>query len=95
MSAARAVRPRSPKPSPTGTVDTRGPGRGYGTKVPPVRLPKVIAVANPLRPVPSDAGYLADVVRSVDWPVVLVGHSYGGSVISDVPADAGDIMGFL
>ncbi|MDM0074766.1 alpha/beta hydrolase [Variovorax sp. J2P1-59] len=42
----------------------------------------VIAVANPLRGVKSDAAYVAAVVDSVKGPVVLVGHSYGGSVIS-------------
>jgi pimeloyl-ACP methyl ester carboxylesterase len=42
----------------------------------------VIAVANPLRGVKSDAAYVSAVVASVKGPVVLVGHSYGGSVIS-------------
>jgi pimeloyl-ACP methyl ester carboxylesterase len=42
----------------------------------------VIAVANPLRGVKSDAAYVAAIVASVKGPVVLVGHSYGGSVIS-------------
>lgn len=42
----------------------------------------VIAVANPLRSVKSDADYVGAVVDSVKGPVVLVGHSYGGSVIS-------------
>ncbi|WP_208511078.1 alpha/beta fold hydrolase [Variovorax paradoxus] len=42
----------------------------------------VIAVANPLRGVKSDAAYVGAVVASVPGPVVLVGHSYGGSVIS-------------
>ncbi|CDX20568.1 putative hydrolase or acyltransferase of alpha/beta superfamily [Mesorhizobium sp. ORS 3324] len=43
----------------------------------------VVAVANPLRGVKSDAGYVADILSSIKSPVVLVGHSYGGSVISD------------
>ncbi|BDZ46265.1 alpha/beta fold hydrolase [Naasia aerilata] len=55
----------------------------------------VVAVANPLRGVPSDSRYVADVVRSLSGPVVLVGHSYGGSVISDVPADAGQIVALV
>lgn len=42
----------------------------------------VVAVANPLRGVKSDADYVADIVKSIETPVVLVGHSYGGSVIS-------------
>jgi len=43
----------------------------------------VVALANPLRGVRSDAAYVADVVASIKSPVVLVGHSYGGSVISE------------
>ena len=43
----------------------------------------VVAAANPLRGVRSDADSIAALVDSLDRPVVLVGHSYGGSVISD------------
>jgi pimeloyl-ACP methyl ester carboxylesterase len=43
----------------------------------------VIAAANPLRGLASDAAYVSSVVDSVDGPVVLAGHSYGGSVISE------------
>jgi pimeloyl-ACP methyl ester carboxylesterase len=55
----------------------------------------VIAAANPLRDLAGDAASVADVVRSVEGPVLLVAHSYGGAVISNVPADAGDITGLV
>jgi pimeloyl-ACP methyl ester carboxylesterase len=55
----------------------------------------VIAAANPLRGLAADAAAVADVVRTVDGPVVLAGHSYGGMVISNVPADAGEIVGLV
>jgi pimeloyl-ACP methyl ester carboxylesterase len=55
----------------------------------------VIAAANPLRGVAADAAVVGDLVRTVDGPVVLVGHSYGGAVISNVDADAGDIVGLV
>lgn len=42
----------------------------------------VIAAANPLRSLKGDADYVARIVKSVPGPVVLVGHSYGGEVIS-------------
>ncbi|RKE23539.1 alpha/beta fold hydrolase [Streptomyces sp. TLI_171] len=42
----------------------------------------VVAVANPLRGPATDAAYLRSVVDHIDGPVVLVGHSYGGTVIS-------------
>lgn len=43
----------------------------------------VVAVANPLRSVKTDAAYVSDILASIKTPVVLVGHSYGGSVISE------------
>jgi pimeloyl-ACP methyl ester carboxylesterase len=55
----------------------------------------VIAAANPLRGLAADAESVSDLVRSVDGPVVLVGHSYGGAVISNVDADAGQIIGLV
>jgi pimeloyl-ACP methyl ester carboxylesterase len=42
----------------------------------------VVAVANPLRGVKSDSAYLANLLDSITGPVILVGHSYGGNVIS-------------
>jgi len=44
---------------------------------------RVVAAANPLRSVRTDADAVSDVVKSIKGPVVLVGHSYGGSVISE------------
>jgi pimeloyl-ACP methyl ester carboxylesterase len=56
---------------------------------------RVIAVANPLRGLAADAAAVRDVVRTLDGPVVLVGHSYGGAVISNVDPDAGEITGLV
>ena len=42
----------------------------------------VIAAANPLRGIASDAEYLRSVLDSIDGPIVLAGHSYGGVVMS-------------
>lgn len=42
----------------------------------------VVAVANPLRGVRNDATYLRDVIAGLGRPVLLVGHSYGGIVIT-------------
>jgi pimeloyl-ACP methyl ester carboxylesterase len=42
-----------------------------------------IAVANPLRSLEGDAQYVRDVVNGVGGPVILVGHSYGGLVITE------------
>src|SRR4051812_16976768 len=55
----------------------------------------VVAAANPLRGLAADARAVSDVVRSVEGPVVLVAHSYGGAVITNVDPDAGDIAGLV
>jgi pimeloyl-ACP methyl ester carboxylesterase len=46
----------------------------------------VVAVANPLRTLAGDAAYVRDVIASIGGPVVLVGHSYGGLVITEAAA---------
>jgi pimeloyl-ACP methyl ester carboxylesterase len=43
---------------------------------------RAIGFANPLRDLAGDASYLAELLRSLTGPIVLVGHSYGGNVIS-------------
>ena len=55
----------------------------------------VIAAANPLRGLAADAEAIGDVVRTIEGPVVLVGHSYGGAVITNVAADVGEITGLV
>ncbi|MFJ4002571.1 alpha/beta fold hydrolase [Streptomyces sp. NPDC090023] len=47
---------------------------------------KVVAPANTLRGIPQDSTYLASLLKSIKGPVVLVGHSYGGEVISQAAA---------
>lgn len=44
---------------------------------------RVIAAANPLRGVASDGSAVSGIVKSIKGPVVLVGHSYGGPVITE------------
>jgi pimeloyl-ACP methyl ester carboxylesterase len=56
---------------------------------------EVVCAANPLRGLASDAESVSDRVRSIDGLVVLVGHSYGGMVISNVDGDAGEIVGLV
>ncbi|MGY1497567.1 alpha/beta fold hydrolase [Streptomyces sp. QTS52] len=46
----------------------------------------VIAPANPLRDLTGDSAYVSSVVSTIPGPVVLVGHSYGGEVISNAAA---------
>ncbi|MGW7672793.1 esterase/lipase family protein [Streptomyces sp. NPDC054775] len=43
----------------------------------------VDAAALPLRGLSSDAAYVSDYLKSISGPIILVGHSYGGSVITN------------
>ncbi|MEV0788422.1 alpha/beta hydrolase [Kribbella sp. NPDC050459] len=47
---------------------------------------ETVAVANPLRSLDGDAQYVRDVIAGIGKPVVLVGHSYGGMVITQAAA---------
>ena len=55
----------------------------------------VVAAANPLRGLASDAAYVRDVIASVGGPVVLVGHSYGGMVITAAAAENPAVVGLV
>ncbi|WP_432563031.1 alpha/beta fold hydrolase [Kineococcus sp. SYSU DK003] len=51
----------------------------------------LVAVANPLRGVGADAAYLRSVLNGLSGPFVLVGHSYGGMVITEAAAGRTDV----
>lgn len=55
----------------------------------------VISVANPLRSLQGDAQYLRAVIASLDSPVLLVGHSYGGMVITEAAAGNDAVIGLV
>jgi pimeloyl-ACP methyl ester carboxylesterase len=56
---------------------------------------RVLAPANPLRGVASDAAYLKSVLATIKRPVVLVGHSYGGAVITNAAVGARNVRGLV
>jgi pimeloyl-ACP methyl ester carboxylesterase len=55
----------------------------------------VVAVANPLRGVESDAAYVADVVNGIAGPVVLAGHSYGGALITRAATETPNVRALV
>ncbi|AZV26690.1 alpha/beta hydrolase [Pseudomonas syringae] len=55
----------------------------------------VIAAANPLRGVKSDGAAVSALLSSIQSPVVLVGHSYGGNVISDAANDHANVKALV
>ncbi len=54
-----------------------------------------IAPANPLRGVVSDSAYVSNVVKTIEGPVLLVGHSYGGMVITNVGSQVDNAIGLV
>ncbi|MCX5522364.1 alpha/beta hydrolase [Streptomyces bobili] len=54
----------------------------------------VIAPPNPLRGLASDAAYVASAAAQIDGPVILVGHSYGGALIT-VAGVAENVVGLV
>lgn len=56
---------------------------------------EVAAPANPLRGLAADAAYLTGLTREIDGPVLLVGHSYGGAVITACGAATSNIVGLV
>ena len=55
----------------------------------------VIAPPNPLRGVTADSAYIASLLNQIDGPVLLVGHSYGGAVISNAATSAPNVTGLV
>ncbi|HEY4225458.1 MAG TPA: alpha/beta hydrolase [Pseudolysinimonas sp.] len=55
----------------------------------------VLAPANPLRGVTSDSAYIASVISQIDGPVLAVGHSYGGAVITNAGTAASNVVGLV
>ncbi|MFF8727026.1 alpha/beta fold hydrolase [Streptomyces sp. NPDC015171] len=54
----------------------------------------VIAPPNPLRGLVADAAYVASVASQIDGPVILVGHSYGGALIT-VAGTTDNVVGLV
>jgi pimeloyl-ACP methyl ester carboxylesterase len=55
----------------------------------------VRAPANPLRGIAHDAAYIASFIEQIPGPVLAVGHSYGGAVISNAATDAANVVGLV
>jgi pimeloyl-ACP methyl ester carboxylesterase len=56
---------------------------------------QVAAPANPLRGIAADSAYIAGFLEQIPGPVLAVGHSYGGAVISNAATDAQNVVGLV
>jgi pimeloyl-ACP methyl ester carboxylesterase len=55
----------------------------------------VQAISNPLRGITADAAYVASVIGQIPGPVLAVGHSYGGAIITNAAPHAGNVVGLV
>jgi pimeloyl-ACP methyl ester carboxylesterase len=55
----------------------------------------VRAVVNPLRGIGADSAYVASVFSQIPGPVLAVGHSYGGAIITNAATNAGNVIGLV
>jgi pimeloyl-ACP methyl ester carboxylesterase len=55
----------------------------------------VQAPANPLRGIASDSAYVASVIAQIPGPVLAVGHSYGGAIITNAATGASNVVGLV
>ncbi len=56
---------------------------------------QVTAPANPLRGIAIDSAYLASFISQISGPVLVVGHSYAGAVISNAATQAKNVVGLV
>jgi pimeloyl-ACP methyl ester carboxylesterase len=56
---------------------------------------EVKAPANPLRGIAIDSAYIAGVLDETPGPVIAVGHSYGGAVITNAAKQAKNVVGLV
>jgi pimeloyl-ACP methyl ester carboxylesterase len=55
----------------------------------------VTAISNPLRGISADAAYVASALSQIPGPVLAVGHSYGGAIITNAALRAGNVVGLV
>jgi pimeloyl-ACP methyl ester carboxylesterase len=55
----------------------------------------VRAIVNPLRGIASDAAYVASAISQIRGPVLAVGHSYGGVIITNAVPKTSNVVGLV
>jgi pimeloyl-ACP methyl ester carboxylesterase len=56
---------------------------------------QVTAPANPLRGIAIDSAYINSLLNQIPGPVIAVGHSYGGAVITNAATNANNVVGLV
>ena len=56
---------------------------------------QVMAPSNPLRGIAIDSAYIKSVLGQIEGPVLAVGHSYGGAVLTNAATEADNVVGLV
>ena len=56
---------------------------------------KVQAFVNPLRGLATDSAYVASALAQISGPVLAVGHSYGGAIITNAATSVPNVVGLV
>lgn len=94
---ADTARPSTPKPTVVLVHGAFADSSGWsivGTALQAEGYP-VIAFSNPLRGVTYDSEYLRQFLSTIEGPIVLVGHSYGGAVITNAATGDPDVKSLV
>ena len=62
-----------------------------------IRVPatRVNDIVNGRRGITADTAYVASAIRQIPGPVLAVGHSYGGAIITNAAPHAGNVVGLV
>jgi len=95
--AAAAQRPAAPKPTVVFVHGAFADSSGWDDVMQRLRKDgyPVRAASNPLRGLAGDSAYVADLLHSISGAVILVGHSYGGAVITNAAAGAPNVKALV
>ncbi|MBB4689194.1 alpha/beta fold hydrolase [Amycolatopsis jiangsuensis] len=97
VAGAASAKPAEPKPTVVLVHGAWADSSGWAGVI--TRLTKagypVVAAGNPLRGLAIDTAAVKDVLRGIEGPIVLVGHSYGGAVITNAAAGDRDVKALV
>jgi pimeloyl-ACP methyl ester carboxylesterase len=97
LPAAASSRPAPPKPTVVFVHGAFADSSGWNDVMRSLREDgyPVRAASNPLRGLAGDSAYVASFLQSITGPIILVGHSYGGAVITNAAAGDADVKALV
>ena len=92
-----ARKPVGPKPTVVFVHGAFADSSGWGTEITTLTALgyPVVAIANPLRGLSSDSDYVRARLEQISGPIVLVGHSYGGAVITNAASGVPNVKALV